>query len=94
MHTYGASVVCLQEQAKGPKLVLRAENEKQLLEVLHVAQGMCLPTHSIAEATGIYSDNTMIMSKKQHFLDCMLDNEMQGSIKFPPTTGCGEEVIL
>lgn len=44
--------VCLQEQAKGPKLVLRADDEEQLLAVMKAAQELCLPTHSIAEATG------------------------------------------
>eukprot|EP00879_Flechtneria_rotunda_P014572 GHRR01015229.1.p2 GENE.GHRR01015229.1~~GHRR01015229.1.p2 ORF type:complete len:193 (+),score=65.01 GHRR01015229.1:513-1091(+) len=40
------------ELAKGPKLVLRAEGEQQLMAVADAAREQGIPSHSIAEATG------------------------------------------
>lgn len=40
-----------QELAKGPKLVLRADNEQQLLAALEAARAAGIPYHSIAEAS-------------------------------------------
>jgi hypothetical protein len=41
-----------QELAKGPKLVLRADDEAQLMAVADAARAQGLPCHSVAEATG------------------------------------------
>lgn len=43
--------LCLQELAKGPKLVLRADNEQQLLAAMEAARAAGIPYHSIAEAS-------------------------------------------
>lgn len=40
----------MQELAKGPKLILRADDEQQLLGVLEAARAAGVPYHSIAEA--------------------------------------------
>jgi peptidyl-tRNA hydrolase len=40
----------MQELAKGPKLVLRADNEQQLLAAMEAARAAGIPHHSIAEA--------------------------------------------
>jgi hypothetical protein len=45
-------LLLLQELAKGPKLVLRADDEAQLMAVADAARAQGLPCHSIAEATG------------------------------------------
>lgn len=43
---------CMQQElAKGPKLVLRADNEQQLLAALEAARAAGIPYHSIAEAS-------------------------------------------
>ena len=39
-----------QELSKGPKLVLRADGEQQLLAALEAARAAGIPYHSIAEA--------------------------------------------
>lgn len=39
-----------QELSKGPKLVLRADSEQQLLQALEAARAAGIPYHSIAEA--------------------------------------------
>eukprot|EP00878_Enallax_costatus_P016574 GHUV01017390.1.p1 GENE.GHUV01017390.1~~GHUV01017390.1.p1 ORF type:complete len:184 (+),score=45.58 GHUV01017390.1:521-1072(+) len=40
------------EMAKGPKVVLRADDEQQLLAVAEAAREQGIPSHSIAEPTG------------------------------------------
>jgi hypothetical protein len=45
-------LLLLQELAKGPKLVLRAEGEAQLMAVADAARAQGLACHSIAEPTG------------------------------------------
>jgi hypothetical protein len=49
------SLLLLQELAKGPKLVLRADDEAQLMAVADAARAQGLPCHSIAEPTGMSS---------------------------------------
>lgn len=42
---------------KGPKLVLRADNEQQLIAAMEAARAAGIPHHSIAEASsGVSSD--------------------------------------
>lgn len=53
----GRNPVLMQwELAKGPKLVLRADNEQQLLAALEAARAAGIPYHSIAEASTSSSD--------------------------------------
>lgn len=45
------------ELAKGPKLVLRADNEQQLLAAMEAARAAGIPHHSIAEPAGSSSSS-------------------------------------